>query len=308
MNRKLFINFIKVNIQMMALFFMFIILQSNISFANVDITGTVSEFFDSNIENAPIRGIRVQLIDQYTGQPVQSTLTNEIGNYILNDIPQGNYSLEYRYGDVGVLDEFKGTDLVDGLTAQDILKYNGHDYIVSDSQEVTTKEWKKLDENAAQIFFVIDTSGSMENTITTKSGYGFTRLDVVKFAAKQLAKSILDKNEELNKNALIDNPKNDDEDEDENEEDPEPIKNLDVNNLYLGLISFSNYAKIVFDESTSFVTQDYGAISNQIDKLYPDGNTNVSDALHTACETLNHNTQSGLKIIIFLSLLNQLRK
>ena len=316
MNRKLFIKIIKVTVLMMALFFMFIILNLNTSFAYinhginyVDITGNASEFFDSGIPNAPIQGIRVQLSDKNTGQPIKATLTDINGDYILEDVPEGNYSLEYRYGDISVLDEFDGVRnplynadtsknkyLTDNLDKTDILKYNGHDYIVSDTQEEKTDVYQKLDKNSAQIFFVIDISGSMKDPIANKeTGVVSSRLEVVKDAAKQLSNSILEKNKELHEDAGA------------NPEIDTDLSSLKVNNLYIGLVSFDSdphVATFETDKGKYSVTQDPDVLNAEIDKLQPGSNTQVSKALDKAKELMFDNLQGGtdgVKIIIFLS-------
>lgn len=306
MNRKLFIKFIKVNVQMMALFFMFIIIKSNTSFAytnnyinRIDITGNTSEFFETGTPNAPIQGIRVELKDKNTNQPFQTTLTDANGNYILTDIPEGNYSLEYKYGDINVLNEFGNTDLVNGLSKKDILKYNGHDYIVSDTQENRTNTLKKLELDAAQIFFVIDTSNSMNSKMTNlETGESVTRIQVVKEAAKQLAKTILDENEKLNS-------ENEENSEDENELLSE-LSELNSHNFYIGLISFNSDATDALADYPCNVTKDYDVICEAIDNLQADWDTNVSPAIEAAKTKMisnnkYSNNEDGLKIVIFLS-------
>lgn len=301
MNRKLFIIIIKVTVLMMALFFMSIILNSNTSFAyvyrkklnRVDISGNASEFFEvpkgeEQIPNAPIRGIRVQLTDKHTGQ-IETTLTNTNGDYLFEDVPEGEYSLEYTYGDIGILDEeFEDPDLKENLTKKDILKYNGHDYIISDTQEESQNTYIKLEKNSVQVFFVIDTSGSMDTKMTNnETGEQLTRLEVVKDAAKQLAKSILDENEKLNEELDLEN----------NDED---------HDIYIGLISFHSYITDALATYPNHVTKDYDVISQAIDNLETAGDTNVSPAITAARDQMIKNSietgnPDSLKIVIFLS-------
>lgn len=292
---------LRISVQMMILFlflfFIFNITNPNISLAYVDITGNVSEYL-TFLDDAPIQGIRIQLTDTETDESLPPTLTDKTGHYTIPDVPEGNYKLEFRYGDINIMNEFQNSNLVDDLTIQDILKYNGHDYIVSDSEEQTTNEYKKLDKNAAQIFFVIDTSGSMDSPMQNgdnNDSEGATRLDVVKEAAKELSKSILDKNKELN---------NDDEHPSDEENDGSTSSSdseLNNNNIYVGLVSFNSTATVALDASTSYVTQDSEVINREIDKLQTDGSTNVSIALLKAQEIMDHNNVDGIKIIIFLS-------
>ena len=306
MNKRIFT---KANQQIILffLFFSLIIIKSNISFAYtnyVDVKGNIAESFATSPDD-PIQGIRIQL-NNLSNNETYTTLTDKNGNYTIENIPEGKYSLECRYGDINVLDEFSGSPLINGLDEQDILKYNGHDYIVSDSEEQTTTEYKKLDKNAAQIFFVIDISGSMEDPITNKeTGETSSRLEVVKSAAKKLAKSILDENNELEKNEyLLQNPEDNTGDENndtEKTETPQTVTNLYENNLYIGLVSFDADPYVAFDSSTSYVSQDLNRINAEIDKLKPGSNTQVSKALDEAAKIMDHNNKDGIKIVIFLS-------
>ena len=303
MNRKLFIKIIKVTVLMMALFFMFIILNLNTSFAYInhginyiEITGNASEFYEvpkgtDQIPNAPIRGIRVELENKKTGETF-TTLTDKNGDYKFEDIPQGDYTIEYRYGDIGILNEeqFKDSNLIKNLTKKDILKYNGHDYIVSDTQEETTS-YKKLERDAAQVFFVIDTSNSMNSVMSsTETGEQLKRIDVVKDAAKKLAKSILDENQSLN-DIDTDNP-----------DVISELSELKEKNFYLGLISFDSDVTNALNAYQPYtLTQDYDVMCNAIDNLYAKGNTNVPPALANTKKQMCDNNPDGLKIVIFLT-------
>ena len=111
MNNKL----VKVTVQkimiILVLFFLLVIANQNISYAYVDITGNISEYLQYS-EDAPIQGVRVQLINTDTDEQLPPTLTDETGNYTISNVPEGNYKLECRYGDTNVLKEFKNTDLL----------------------------------------------------------------------------------------------------------------------------------------------------------------------------------------------------
>lgn len=239
-------------------------------FAESSVSGSVKENLGENVSSTPIKGIRVTLTEKNTGEKY-STVSGEDGNYLFPNVTPGNYNLEFKYGDITVLDDFPD----ENLSVQDILKYNGQDYIASNMNGVTVELAEQvipqIGKTAAQVFFVLDNSGSMRlnskgtpfsfpNPSRQTGSDGPSRLDIVKVASKSLIEKIFSQDE----------------------------------NIYMGLIKFSTSPTML-----SHMCRDTEGLQNKIDELEPEGTTFVAQALEYARSSFVDN--DGAKIIIFLS-------
>lgn len=231
-------------------------------FALATVTGNILEEITST-DHLPIKDVCVTITNQNNPSIVYSTLTDEVGNYCFNDIPAGEYKIEFRYGDVQKVREEKARDL-SKEEIENVLKYNGHDYIISEmggkKEERTESTTRQKTSKNSQIIFVIDNSGSMRSTMSG-SGKGQTRLEIVKILAKTLAELIADEDETLE----------------------------------MALIKFSTDASLVKD-----LDNDLEALKQAIDNLEYEGTTNAYAALKLADETFT-NFDDKPRIVIFLS-------
>ena len=226
-----------------------------------------ASFDDKMKYDAPIAGVRVTLTNTFTNKQY-TTLSDSKGYYEFKDVSMGDYTIEYTYGDLQVLKDFKDT----GLSEQDILKYNGHDYIVSDEMENTTTQTRTLDKNSIQVFLVIDTSGSMQ-IVDEESDFDNlelkyekanpnNRMNIIKTASKDLAEKLI--------NA-----------------DP---------NIYVGIISFAKESKL-----RTNCTRNLEELNKQIDDLNSTGQTYTKEALELAEQTIINNNTDQNNVIILLS-------
>ena len=226
-------------------------------YAGSTILGSVKEDFGDRDFDIPVKGVRINLIDQNSGI-TYTTVSEENGDFHFYDVPTGVYTIQYKYGDITVLRDFPN----ENLTAEDVLKYNGHDYSASYMNGVTVDLAKQvvpiIDKDAAQVFFVVDRSGSMSTGIDTATGR--TRLQIVQEAAKILIKNIFDADE----------------------------------NIYMGLVQFNDEADLL-----SPLCRDAEYLCDLIDGLTATGNTNITDALALARKNFINNQNP--KIIILLS-------
>ena len=261
--------------KMFLLYFLFTVLLSlNCTvLASTLVSGNIKENLEDNVASIPVEGIRVTLKEKNTGR-IYSTVSDQYGEYRFQNIITGTYDLEFKYGDITVLQETEN----ENLTAQDILKYNGQDYIASNmngvSVELAEQVIPQIGNTAAQVFFVLDNSGSMiapadgstinpinlRRWLTGDATDYTTRLDIVKAASKNLVEEIFEKDE----------------------------------NIYMGLIKFNSTPTML-----SHVCRDTESLQNHIDDLVPEGGTEVSVALELARTSFVQN--EGAKIVIFLS-------
>ena len=243
---------------------------TNTVFADTRISGNVKENLGGSELDIPIKGIRVTIKEQNTGEQ-HETATDEDGNYCFLGVSPGNYDLQFMYGDLKVIRDYPSLN----LSNQDILKYNGQDYIASNMNGVTVELAEQvipqIGKTAAQVFFVVDTSGSMRNSvhgfrrrgglrITAEDPTSPTRLENVQSASKTLVEKIFEQDE----------------------------------NIYMGLIQFSSSPHML-----SHMCRDTEGLQGLIDGLNADGSTMVSEALNMARRSFVAN--EGAKIIILLT-------
>ena len=124
------------------------------------------------------------------------TITDKNGFYKM-DLSAGNYKVNFKYGDLAALDS-RYSSLNSELTIGDIMKYNGHDYSVSDFSEATIYDYSVIrreiidsGKGASQVFLLIDASYSMKHTNVSIGGVVKTKLQHAIDSAKVLISDLL---------------------------------------------------------------------------------------------------------------------
>ncbi len=227
-------------------------------FAASPIKGTITEDLGDGLDPVPVQGVVVRLIEP-SGSCFLAYSDAE-GKFEFKSVPSGSYDLEYRYGDLEVLDLCPTMN----LTPEQVLKYNGQDYIATHmngvTEELAQQVIPQIGNTAAQVFLVVDASGSMKLSSDRTNENNLTRMDIVKQASKILVDDIIKQDEDI----------------------------------YVGLIQFNSSATML-----SHLCRDPEFLKEKIDGIEPLGVTNVAQALELARSSFVDN--EGAKIIIFLS-------
>lgn len=129
-------------------------------FALSIVEGTVTEELGSGQGTAPVPGVLVKLIEENGNAWLAYSQAD--GKFIFNGVPAGTYDLQYRYGDLEIIDD----NPEQHLTPEQVLKYNGQDYIATHmngvTEELAEQVIPQIGPTAAQVFLVVDNSGSMQ--------------------------------------------------------------------------------------------------------------------------------------------------
>lgn len=163
------------------------------------ISGTVYEKTDNSSEIAVdvdnqvgIPGVRVIAHNNTTGYEA-SKYTNQYGNFEFKELPEGEYTVYYKYGDTN-----------DTSRLVLALKYNGYDYIVSEiggqdySVNITKTEIEHSGKGAMQFMIILDISASAKNTyVTLGNGVVKRRLDVEIDATRKLIDKLFSSGENI---------------------------------------------------------------------------------------------------------------
>lgn len=240
-------------------------------------------------------GVAQVKVTAKSGSKTYSTLTDSSGYFEFKDMDEGEYNLEFRYGDVNVLEsEEYGVYITDPASTSNILKYNGYDYIVTKTPTATTegdfgsnsgseestgvpglpgtinvisKEVVEGGKGVVQLYLVIDSSYSAHTTIVTMAdGTKKTRLEVEIEAAKKLIEDILKTG----------------------------------NNIYIGIVSFSGDTHV-----TSGLSKDEYFLDSVLERVaqipYVPG-TNIIKALETANSLFyNKDPETSNRAIVVIS-------
>ncbi|KAB2964537.1 SdrD B-like domain-containing protein [Zoogloea sp.] len=165
------------------------------------ITGTVREDLDNNnTGDAPIAGVTVVLKDS-AGGIVASTTTDASGNYVFNNIPAGNYTVEEtnKPGYLDVSDKDGGNPNSIAVTVVSGATSTGNDFVDERTAALGDKVW--LDKNANGVqdageaglagvtVKLIDAGGSVVGTTTTGAdgSYLFNNLAPGDYSAQVVA-------------------------------------------------------------------------------------------------------------------------
>ena len=138
-----------------------------------------------------IQGITVQLLKD--NNVIASQVTGENGSYEFKDLTPGTYSTRFIYGDINSRGD---------ATVEQVLKYNGHDYITVYAPErqeylsTTRMEISNSGKGAAVVYLVVDVSSSMYNKEMV-NGQERRKIDVSIDAAKSLVNKLLDSGENI---------------------------------------------------------------------------------------------------------------
>lgn len=216
---------------------------------------------DSQKDLLPIEDIIVRLSNG------QTTRTDAEGNYHFANLSPGTYSLQFEYGALG-----SDINVNDKETIENILKYNGHDYIVSSlpgEQEYIDSEIIEIVQSgkgALQLFIALDCSYSMRETMVEYNGKTVPRLSVAVEAAKELCSQLIDSG----------------------------------NNIYIGLVFFSgtNYRAVSLTKDLNLLTTALDDINNN---NWYNANTNVLGALDKAYESFYNNEEESNRFITIIS-------
>ena len=216
---------------------------------------------DSQKEKIPIKDVIVTLSNG------QSTRTDENGNYHFANLSPGTYSVSFAYGALG-----SDVSASDSKTVENILKYNGHDYITTQlpgEQEYIDMEKIEIEQSgkgALQLFVALDCSYSMRSTIVEYNGKEMSRLSVAVEAAKELCSQLIESG----------------------------------NNIYIGLVFFSGTSYRAVS-----LTKDLNSLYTALDDIntndWYNANTNVLGALDKAYESFYNNTEDSNRFITIIS-------
>ena len=222
---------------------------------------TIDDDFGTD-KTRPIKGAFAFI--EGSGGSNNTVVTDETGYYKLNKytLPKRWQNFRFRYGYLG---DLNGQSALDVANVQDILKFNGYDYLVSqitasgindnkdlhdtEAVNVFENEIKRGDKGAAQVYLLIDASKSMCETMTLADGTETLKFDYAVDSAKTLIESLLDCNR----------------------------------NIYIGIIGYAGNSWKVADLSKN---RDY--LFNQLDLLKEKAetcfspNTNIKGALELA--------------------------
>ena len=236
------------------------------------ISGKVYERTDNSSEitgvetpKIGIHGVKVIAYNNITSSIAAETFTNEDGYFNFSDLPEGEYTIQYKYGDTN-----------DTSNIAHALKYNGYDYVVSEVNgndytvisNITKTEIERSGKGAMQFVIVLDCSTSAR-TINVTLGDGTTkrRLDVEIDATRKLINNLLNSGE----------------------------------NIYISLVVFSGdayrAASLTKDEVYLNSVLDY--IQTHDDPLSE--NTYIIEALGKAEETFYLNNESSNRAIVLVS-------
>ena len=227
---------------------------------NIGTNGTDDHNNVASIIKKPIEGVTVQLWQDDT--LVSSMRTGSDGKYSFSPSP-GTYYTKIVYGDID------NEDLNNKEKIKNILKYNGHDYIVSQTPDETTYiDTERLDvtssgKGALQLFLAIDCSYSVRHETIN----GKTKLELITDAAKELCSSLL----EMNKN------------------------------IYIGLIFFSgeSYRAVSLTKDESLLKE---ALNNINTNNWQRPNTNFCAALDKAYASYyNNDSSTSNRYLVLLS-------
>lgn len=126
-----------------------------------------------------------------------NTVTNNLGYYKMT-LSGGDYKVNFKYGDLTAL------EYDPSLSVGEVLKYNGHDYAVSDFSEATIYDYNIVKREiidsgrgASQVFLLIDSSYSMTSTYITVNGVSMTKLQHAVNAAKTLVSDLLEEGDNI---------------------------------------------------------------------------------------------------------------
>lgn len=232
------------------------------------IEGNVYEdmsFYGGTIPNQGIREILVQLCDS-GGNTIGITRTDENGHYSFSPAP-GTYTTKFLYG------KLEGD--TNAERTQQILKYNGHDYYVSELpgtqqyvvNNAITEEITITGRGCAQVFLLIDCSYGMRTTPVTINGITKSRLEVVVDSAKRLIDELLNSGE----------------------------------NIYIGLEFFSGENYIACG-----LTKNKVALNQKLDEIVSNNwqvhNTDIYKALEKATDSfVNKDPENSNRYIVLLS-------
>ena len=216
---------------------------------------------DSQKEMRPIKDVVVTLSNG------QSTRTDENGNYHFANLSPGTYSVSFAYGALG-----SDVSASDNNTVENILKYNGHDYITTGlpgEQEYIDMEKIEIEQSgkgALQLFVALDCSYSMRSTIVEYNGKEMSRLSVAVEAAKELCSQLIESG----------------------------------NNIYIGLVFFSgtSYRAVSLTKDLNSL---YTALNDINNNDWYNANTNVLGALDKAYESFYNNTEDSNRFITIIS-------
>lgn len=155
------------------------------------ISGFVYEEKGNNAIKTPVAGVEVSCGNA-------STVTGEDGKFSLTPGKSGSYSLNFKYGDINVLEKYNVS-----LTTDEVLAHNGYDYIVT---QMPTEEYKtaiSIEEReilasgkgAAQVILAVDCSYSTRHT--NVEGSTKTQLELIVEATKNLVNTLLESGDNI---------------------------------------------------------------------------------------------------------------
>ncbi|MBR1540404.1 MAG: VWA domain-containing protein [Clostridia bacterium] len=210
-------------------------------------------------------GVKVTAYNNTTSEIVAETYTEEDGTFNFSDLPEGEYTIKYKYGDTN-----------DTSNVPLALKYNGYDYITSEVNgndytvisNVTRTEIEHSGKGAIQFMIVLDCSTSAR-TIEVEMGSGETkrRLDVEIDATRKLINNLLNCGE----------------------------------NIYIGLVAFSGdaYRAASLTKDETYLNEVLDYIQTHDDPL--SANTYMIDALNKAEDSFYNTGANSNTAIVFIS-------